>query len=91
MTITEPREKVLTVQNMNPFIKNVEYAVRGKLAIRAEEIRADLEEKKGQYAFQSVVNCNIGNPQQLNQKPISFFRQVSITIMWYMCMYVLIV
>jgi hypothetical protein len=23
------------------------------------------------------VNCNIGNPQQLLQKPISFFRQVA--------------
>lgn len=26
--------------------------------------------------FERVVFCNIGNPQQLNQKPITFFRQV---------------
>jgi alanine transaminase len=78
MTIAEPpREKVLSVQNMNPLIKNVEYAVRGKLAIRAEEIRVDLQENKGNYPFKTVVSCNIGNPQQLNQKPITFFRQVS--------------
>jgi hypothetical protein len=26
--------------------------------------------------FKQVVYCNIGNPQQLGQKPITFFRQV---------------
>lgn len=78
MTVTNaPTEKVLNINNVNPLIKNVEYAVRGKLAIRAEEIRTDLESGKGNYAFDKVVSCNIGNPQQLNQAPITFFRQVS--------------
>lgn len=77
MTISEPLpEKVLTLKNMNPLIKNVEYAVRGKLAIRSEEIRTDLEKGK-KYPFDKVVSCNIGNPQQLNQAPITFFRQVA--------------
>lgn len=76
MTATKATEKVLNVNNMNPLIKNVEYAVRGKLAIRAEEIRVDLENGKGNYGFSRVVSCNIGNPQQLNQAPITFFRQV---------------
>ncbi|KAI8371295.1 pyridoxal phosphate-dependent transferase [Choanephora cucurbitarum] len=62
---------------MNPLIKNVEYAVRGRLAIRAEEIRSDLEKGQSSYPFKRVVNCNIGNPQQLNQNPITFFRQVA--------------
>ncbi|KAI9283205.1 pyridoxal phosphate-dependent transferase [Sporodiniella umbellata] len=61
---------------MNPLIKNVEYAVRGKLAIRAEEIKNELSQGK-KFPFERVVNCNIGNPQQLNQQPITFFRQVS--------------
>uniref|UniRef100_A0A7S0HIY6 Aminotransferase class I/classII large domain-containing protein n=1 Tax=Hanusia phi TaxID=3032 RepID=A0A7S0HIY6_9CRYP len=26
--------------------------------------------------FDEIIYCNIGNPQQLNQKPITFFRQV---------------
>lgn len=77
MTFTKSKEKVLTVQNMNPKVKKVEYAVRGRLAIRAEEIRNDLAENKGYYKFKRVVSCNIGNPQQLNQKPITFFRQVN--------------
>lgn len=76
MTISQPTDKVLTLKNMNPLIKNVEYAVRGKLAIRSEEIRTDLEKGK-KYPFDKVVSCNIGNPQQLNQAPITFFRQVS--------------
>lgn len=75
MTITEPYEKALTIQTMNPLIKNVEYAVRGQLAIRAEELRQELAEGK-EYPFDRIVNCNIGNPQQLNQQPITFFRQV---------------
>jgi alanine transaminase len=28
------------------------------------------------FPFKKVTYCNIGNPQQLNQKPITFFRQV---------------
>ncbi|KAI8374543.1 pyridoxal phosphate-dependent transferase [Radiomyces spectabilis] len=62
---------------MNPYIRNVEYAVRGKLAIRSDQIREDLEAGVGEFPFKTVVNCNIGNPQQLNQKPITFFRQVA--------------
>lgn len=77
LTVNKNTERVLTVQNMNPLVKDVEYAVRGRLAIRAEEIKNDLQEKKNYYKFKKVVNCNIGNPQQLNQKPITFFRQVS--------------
>ncbi|CAO3700236.1 unnamed protein product [Rhizopus stolonifer] len=76
MTVTDPYEKVLNLNTINPLIKNVEYAVRGQLAIRAEEIKKELAEGK-KYPFSRVVNCNIGNPQQLNQKPITFFRQVS--------------
>ncbi|KAI7867069.1 pyridoxal phosphate-dependent transferase [Mucor mucedo] len=71
------KERILNINTINPLIKNVEYAVRGKLAIRAEEIRSDLEKGQGKYAFDRVVSCNIGNPQQLNQTPITFFRQVA--------------
>ncbi|KAG2200743.1 hypothetical protein INT47_002787 [Mucor saturninus] len=76
MTIAA-KERVLNINTINPLIKNVEYAVRGKLAIRAEEIRSDLEKGQGKYGFDRVVSCNIGNPQQLNQTPITFFRQVA--------------
>ena len=32
--------------------------------------------RSGKYSFDKLVWCNIGNPQQLGQKPITFFRQV---------------
>ena len=32
--------------------------------------------EKHKFKFTQMVQCNIGNPQQLGQKPITFFRQV---------------
>ena len=37
------RTKVLTVDSINPHVKNMEYAVRGPIVIRASEIEKDLE------------------------------------------------
>jgi aspartate/methionine/tyrosine aminotransferase len=69
-------EKVLQVSRINPNIRRVQYAVRGELAIRAEQLKTELDAGK-ELPFSRIVNCNIGNPQQLNQKPITFFRQVA--------------
>ncbi|KAL8676270.1 MAG: hypothetical protein Q9186_007195, partial [Xanthomendoza sp. 1 TL-2023] len=72
----------LTIDNINPHVKEAKYAVRGELAVRSEKYRAQL--KKGHpptppeesLPFDQVISANIGNPQQLDQKPITFFRQV---------------
>ena len=69
-------KKVLTLETVNQKVVNAEYAVRGTLAIRAEALKAELEQNSGRHNFKNVVFCNIGNPQQLGQKPITFFRQV---------------
>ncbi|KAI8065434.1 pyridoxal phosphate-dependent transferase [Gongronella butleri] len=66
----------MTEKSINKYVKAVEYAVRGRIAIRAEELRNELDAGTAK-PFGTVVNCNIGNPQQLNQKPITFFRQVT--------------
>lgn len=68
--------KVLTLQTINQNILNVDYAVRGEIALRAEALKQELADGK-KHDFDKVVSCNIGNPQQLNQKPITFFRQVA--------------
>ncbi|KAI8995984.1 pyridoxal phosphate-dependent transferase [Gaertneriomyces semiglobifer] len=71
----------MTVGRLNSSVVNAEYAVRGELAIRAEELRKELAKNtKSSHAFGKIINCNIGNPQQLAQKPITFFRQVSALI-----------
>ena len=72
----------LNINNINQHVRKAQYAVRGELATRAEEYRAKL--KKGypptppddNLPFDQVISANIGNPQQLDQKPFTFFRQV---------------
>ena len=72
----------LNINNINPHVREAQYAVRGELATRAESYRAKL--KKGYpptppddtLPFDQVISANIGNPQQLDQKPFTFFRQV---------------
>lgn len=72
----------LNINNINPHIKEAKYAVRGELATRAEAYRARLAEGHSKSSqdkplpFDKVIAANIGNPQQLQQKPITFFRQV---------------
>jgi alanine transaminase len=44
--------------------------------VRSEEYRAKLAKGGSDLPFDKVISANIGNPQQLDQKPITFFRQV---------------
>jgi len=41
--------KFLTMQNLSPAVKNVQYAVRGKIVIRAGEIENELKQVKKSY------------------------------------------
>ena len=70
----------LSVDSLNPAVLNVQYAVRGELAIKAEEYRVKLKESgvASGLPFDRVISSNIGNPQQkgLDQPPITFVRQV---------------
>jgi len=68
----------LTVQDLNPAVLNVQYAVRGELAVKAEDFRNKLEAGQ-QLPFKRIINSNIGNPQQkgLDQPALTFTRQVA--------------
>jgi len=66
----------LSSATINTHVKEVEYAVRGPIVARAGEIDADLKKGAGSYPFKNVIFCNIGNPQALQQKPLSFPREV---------------
>eukprot|EP01006_Ploeotia_vitrea_P022535 TRINITY_DN54945_c0_g1_i1.p1 TRINITY_DN54945_c0_g1~~TRINITY_DN54945_c0_g1_i1.p1 ORF type:complete len:513 (-),score=85.36 TRINITY_DN54945_c0_g1_i1:108-1553(-) len=62
-------------------VKALEYAVRGPIVVRAvemeKEIKANLAAgKPSGYDFDDIIYCNVGNPQQLGQTPITFSRQV---------------
>ncbi|KAG1888244.1 pyridoxal phosphate-dependent transferase [Suillus subluteus] len=83
---TRTTMRSLTVDSLNPAVRNVQYAVRGELAIKAEEYRVTLKEK-GQDSglpFDRIISSNIGNPQQkgLDQPPITYNRQVAALMEW---------
>jgi len=69
------RGKVLTMESLNPHIKNMEYAVRGPIVLRAGAIEKELETgvKK---PFTKVIRANIGDAHAMGQHPITFLRQV---------------
>jgi hypothetical protein len=73
--------KSLNRSSINPAVLNVEYAVRGELALKADTYAQQIaghKEGGDKLPFDKVVTANIGNPQQrgLDQKPITFWRQV---------------
>lgn len=69
-------QKSLNIHNINPHVVEAKYAVRGELASKSEKYRAELGKGSSKLPFDTVISANIGNPQQLDQKPITFFRQV---------------
>lgn len=71
----QPRKAALSIETINTRVIDTEYAVRGEIVTLAQKIARELEEGK-QHPFDKVVWCNIGNPQILGQKPITYFRQV---------------
>ena len=58
---------VIRIEDVAPFVREAQYAVRGPIVSRAQEL-----ERQGR----EVIYCNIGNPQSLGQRPLSWVRQV---------------
>ena len=71
----------MTADKMNKNLMEMEYAVRGKLVIKAGEYQKALAEGQ-KLPFDEVILCNIGNPQSVGQKPLTFYRQVLAGVMW---------
>jgi len=65
----------VTLENMNPCIKKMEYAVRGPLVIRATAIEKEIQDGV-QKPFSSVIKANIGDAHAMGNPPITFIRQV---------------
>ena len=72
--------KTLSVEKMNPLMRDAQYAVRGELVLRSLDHARTLERgdvsSDAALPFDKIVACNIGNPQEVGQMPISFPRQV---------------
>ena len=57
----------ITIADLGKAVLETQYAVRGPIVARA----ADLE-RQGR----KIIYCNIGNPQALEQKPLTYIRQM---------------
>ena len=68
-------DRFLYMENLSPAVKNVQYAVRGKIVIRAGELERDLKQGISK-PFERVIRANIGDCHATGQKPITFLRQV---------------
>jgi len=52
---------------MNQAVRRMQYAVRGSVVMKAEQLQAD---------GRDVLFTNVGNPQAVGQPPMTYFRQV---------------
>jgi aspartate/methionine/tyrosine aminotransferase len=57
----------IQLKDIGKAVRETEYAVRGPIVARAQEL-----ERQGR----EIIYCNIGNPQALQQKPLTYLRQV---------------
>jgi hypothetical protein len=53
--------------SMSQSLRKMQYAVRGEVVMAAEKMAAEGKE---------IIYTNIGNPQAVGQKPITYYRQV---------------
>eukprot|EP01064_Diplonema_japonicum_P004321 TRINITY_DN12802_c0_g2_i1.p1 TRINITY_DN12802_c0_g2~~TRINITY_DN12802_c0_g2_i1.p1 ORF type:complete len:493 (+),score=117.67 TRINITY_DN12802_c0_g2_i1:49-1479(+) len=67
----------MDISTVNQHLVNAEYAVRGPIVIKSDELQENLKKHPEKYPFKKVIPCNIGNPQALLQQPIRFYRDVS--------------
>jgi aspartate/methionine/tyrosine aminotransferase len=71
----ETNPNLLNIENINQKVREAQYAVRGELVIIADQMQRDISEGK-RTDLKKIVFCNIGNPQAVGQKPLTFIRQV---------------
>jgi alanine transaminase len=57
----------IQLKDLPKAVLETEYAVRGPIVARAQELERDGRE---------VIYCNIGNPQALQQQPLTYLRQL---------------
>jgi len=61
---------------MNQAVVRMQYAVRGLVPTTAEAIQEELRKGAHGRSYDEVLFCNIGNPQSVGQKPLSYYREV---------------
>lgn len=72
---TENLVRKITLESIDPRLVKAEYAVRGAVVNKAFEYEQKLKNDE-KLPFPRLIYCNIGNPQQLKQSPLSYLREV---------------
>jgi alanine transaminase len=76
--------KRLNEESMSQNLRKMEYAVRGSVVIAADKINDELKKQEqsqspnqhSKFPFEKILYTNIGNPQSVGQKPLTWPRQV---------------
>lgn len=81
-----PLRSRVTIDTINTLVRKAEYAVRGPIVSKSVELSERLREaatgkSDKKLPFDELIACNIGNPQALKQKPVSFTRDVLSLVM----------
>lgn len=73
------RDRVLTLESMNPYVKKVEYAVRGPIVARAVQLEKELKQVRGCRAvlwvrsFQGCLSGQVSSGWPRLQVPLRFW------------------
>src|SRR5690348_7345739 len=66
----------LSLATINKNVKAAQYAVRGPIVNRSMELAQKMKKDPSSVPFKKIIACNIGKPQSLEQKPLTFMRDV---------------
>ncbi|XP_055340386.1 alanine aminotransferase 2-like [Paramacrobiotus metropolitanus] len=68
-------KKLLTLDDVNPSVRAIAYAIRGPINDRANQLDSDLRNGK-KLPFDKLIRCNVGDAPAMGQKPMTFYRQL---------------
>jgi alanine transaminase len=66
----------ISINSINNAVKSAQYAVRGPIVSKSLKYKEELSQPASTLPFDEITSCNIGNPHELNQVPISYIRDV---------------
>lgn len=68
----------LTTDDLNLLVVSSKYSVRGRIPAMADTLRKKIEANPFDHnlPYDRITYANIGNPQQLDQEPLTWYRQV---------------
>jgi len=66
----------VVIETISAVVKEASYAVRGPIVARSAELARLLKTPGSGLKFDSIISCNIGNPHALQQKSLSYIRDV---------------